>query len=579
MDYRWVWRPIADEEPVERLCRQLNDLPVALGRSLVLRGISTFDEAKEFFRPSLSLVHDPFLMKDMDAASDRLAKAIGTGENVLVYGDYDVDGTTSVALMQSFLRSMGVDATFYIPDRFKEGYGLSNRGIDIAVERGASLIVTLDCGITAQDAARYSREHGVDLVICDHHTAPEVIPEAVAVLDPKRPDCPYPFKELTGCGVGFKLVQATLRKLGLEEQIAFSYLDFVALSIASDIVPILGENRILMVEGLDLIRKNPRPGLVAISTVAGFKLDRCSTTQIVFSIGPRINAAGRLGSASMAVDLLSIEDLAEGIELTRRLESLNDQRRELDQNTLGEAVDLVEKSAATCMEHAIVLHRSDWHLGVIGIVASRLVERYYKPTILLASQNGEAKGSARSIANLNIYDVLDACSDLLTQFGGHMYAAGLTLPENNVSMFRDRLNEIVRSRVTPDIMRPEIRIDASVSLSDVTPKFWRVLRQFEPFGPENGNPVFHSQHLLVVNQPAVVGDGHLKFKVRQADGQGSRVFDVIGFGQHEHLPLVRKCQAEDTLVEMLFTIDENRWQGATSLQLKMKDINAETGGT
>lgn len=572
MEYRWAWRPIVDEASVDRLGQELNDLPQALARALVIRGISTFEKAREFFRPTLALLHDPFLMQDMEAAAVRLAAAIHAGERVLVYGDYDVDGTTSAALMNTFLRSMGVDASFYIPDRFKEGYGLSCEGIDHALEKRASLIVALDCGITGHAPATYAREKGIDLVICDHHTVSDTIPDAVAVLDPKRPDCPYPFKELTGCGVGFKLVQATLRKIGLQEDIAFEYLDLVALSIASDIVPILGENRVLMLEGLRRIQENPRPGLAALSQVSGTKLDRCSTTQIVFSIGPRINAAGRLGSAATAVELLATNDEKHGRVLAARLETMNRERRSLDQETMEKAIDLVEQSAATCMEHAIVLHQPDWHLGVIGIVASRLVERFYKPSILLSTQNGEAKGSARSIANLNIYAALDACSDLLSQFGGHMYAAGLSLPEENVAAFRDRLNEIVKRDATPELMQPELQIDAGLLLSEVTPRFWSVLQQFGPFGPENREPVFYSANLQIVSQPTVVGDGHLKFRIREDGATAGDVFDVIGFGQHQHLPLIRKCKIERHPIEMLYTISENRWQGRTTLQLKMKDV-------
>jgi len=574
MEYRWAWRPITDEDSVVQLSRQLNDLPIALARSLVLRGITTYDAARTFFRPELTLLHDPFLMKDMEEASNRMTEAIRSGERVLVYGDYDVDGATSTALMRSFLQSMGVDAGFYIPDRFEEGYGLNNRGIDYAKETGATLIVALDCGITGHESAKYAREIGIDLVICDHHTASDTIPDAVAVLDPKRPDCPYPFKELTGCGVGYKLIQATLSKLDLLESVAHSYLDLVALSIASDIVPILGENRILMLEGLNLIKENPRPGLVALSKVTGMTLDRCSTTQIVFSIGPRINAAGRMGSANMAVELLAVEDVNRGIELAQELEALNKQRRSLDQETLNQAVQLVEQSASTCMEHAIVLHQPDWHLGVIGIVASRLVERYYKPTILLATQNGLAKGSARSINGLNIYGALEACSDLLTQFGGHMYAAGLSLPEENITEFRNRLNEIVHEVATPEILQPEIQIDSSLLLADVDKRFWNVLRQFGPFGPENKNPVFHSNGLSVASQPTIVGGGHLKFRVKESNGTSNRVFEVIGFGKHELLPLVRTCKIDKKPIEMLYTVEENRWQGETNLQLKMKDVKA-----
>lgn len=572
MKYRWVQSKTGEQDVVDRLSRELNELPEALTRALVGRGIETFEQARAYFRPSRDQQHDPFLMRDMQEAADRLARAVTSGERVLVFGDYDVDGTTAVSLMVSFLRELAIDVSSYIPDRFRDGYGLNEAGIDLAHETGCTLIVALDCGITGLEAARYTRSLGIDLIICDHHTPGATLPDAIAVLDPKRADCDYPFKELTGCGVGYKLAQATLHTLGLPTEAADEYLDLVALSIASDIVPIVDENRVLMTAGLQRIKQAPRLGLATLATAARVDLQTCDTGQIVFTIGPRINAAGRLSDAQLAVDLLTTRDPDGARSWARELNRLNEERREIDQRTLSEALDLVAASASTCMEHALVLHRPDWNVGVVGIVASRLVERFHRPTVMLASQNGEAKGSARSIANLNIYEALRACESLLTRFGGHMYAAGISLPEDNVPAFRDQFNAEVGALMTPDLLCPEIAYDSPIELVDVTPRFWRVLQQFGPFGPENRSPVFLSRDIEVISSPSIIGDGHLKFRVRQRNGTTSRAFEVIGFRMHEHLPVVRSCRNREEPLEMLFSIDENRFRGQTTLQLKLKDL-------
>ncbi len=568
--YRWTLRTPPHPEKVLQLQRALNHIPEALARILILRGIDSFEAARQFFRPSLEHLHNPFLMKDMDLASERLAEAIEQGERVLVYGDYDVDGTTATALMVNFLRRMGVDASYFIPDRFRDGYGLGSTGIDEARQRGASLIIALDCGITGHEAVNYARSQGIDLIICDHHTVGDTIPDAVAVLDPKRPDCSYPFKELSGCGVGFKLIQAVLTQLGQPEEIAYDYLDLVALSIASDIVPILGENRVLMHEGLKRIAARPRLGIRKLAEQASLDLAHCNTSQIVFGLGPRINAAGRLGDAGLAVNLLTATEELEAFHHAQALNKLNYYRRKLDQDTLKEAISQVEQDFATCSQHALVLFHPEWHLGVIGIVASRLVEQFYRPTVMLSAAGDKARGSARSIPGFNIYNALQACAPLLEEFGGHDYAAGMTLSLKNIPAFREKLNEVVAETLTPELLVPEILIDAPLSLEEITGRFWNILRQMAPFGPENRTPVFLAEHVEACSAPSIVGKGHLKFKARHPGG--STIFDVIGFGQHEHFPTVRESLRTGRPLKMLFSIKENYWQGEKTLQLQIRDL-------
>jgi len=573
MKNRWLLRPVSQPEVVARLRQELNDLPEALARTLVLREVTTFEGARLFFRPLLEHLHDPFLMKDMDAAADRVVQALNRGERILVYGDYDVDGTTSTALMTTFLREMGAEVQYFIPDRFRDGYGLGKTGIDYAVEIGAALIVALDCGITAHEEARYVRSCGLDLVICDHHTALETIPDAVAVLDPKRPDCAYPFKELCGCGVGFKLVQAVLARLGEAPERALPYLDLVALATASDIVPVNGENRVLLREGMTRLKKEARLGLRALAAEARVDLDQCTTQQIVFGLGPRINAAGRLGDAGRAVDLMMATDEAVAQKLAQQLEQVNLKRRALDQETLDEAVAMAERQLGDHTRHTLVLHNPAWHIGVIGIVASRLVERFYRPTILMSTVNGYAKGSARSINGINIYQALQACQDLLVQFGGHNYAAGVTLMEADVPAFQKQFDDVVSASVTPDVLDPVIEVDAHLNLADIDTRFWKVLQQFAPFGPANDTPVFQGQDLEVVGEPRLVGrDGaHLKFAVRQR-GVYSSGLDVIGFRMQHHLPTLLDSIQHGTPFELLFSVEENTWNGRITLQLRARDL-------
>lgn len=578
MKYRWVLRQQADDDIIDHLQQSLNNLPEALARVLAIRGVTSVEKARLFFRPEISHVHDPFLMKDMDRAVERLLRAIDTSERVLVYGDYDVDGTTSTALMVSFLRDMGLDPIYFIPHRVKHGYGLQPVGIDFAADQGATLIIALDCGITAHAEAEYVTEKGLDLVICDHHTADETVPKAVAVLNPKRRDCSYPFDGLSGCGVGFKLVQACLAQRGLPAENALKYTDLLALSIACDVVPMIDENRVLMRTGLEQIRNSPRLGLQKLAEATGQDLTTCDAGRIAFSIGPRINAAGRLADASLAVNLLLTDNEEQGRSLAEELEEINKNRRELDTGILEQA----EVQAKTYGgANTLVLHAHDWHLGVVGIVASRIVDRYYRPVVMLTTVDGVAKGSARSIKGFNIYDALNACSGLLTRFGGHEYAAGLTLPVDRIDEFRSKLNAYAEPLLTDDLLSPDLQIDAHLQLGGITPRFWSVLSQIAPFGPNNKRPIFVSRDLEVTGTPTTVGRRHLKFKVRQPDSPSATSFDVIGFGMHEHLSMVRTHRQQNRPLQIVFSIDQNTWNGRTSIQLQLKDVRSqdETGIT
>ncbi len=577
MTYRWIPRSVDNPETVQRLQRELNDLPDPLARVLVLRGIDSFDAARHFFRAGREDLHNPFLMQDMDRAADRVAAAVEQGERVLVYGDYDVDGTTATTLLTDFLRTHGADAAYFIPDRYEDGYGLGERGIDTAAEQGAGLIIALDCGITAHEEADYARSKDIDLIICDHHKPKDTLPAATAVLNPKREDCSYPFDELSGCGVGFKLVQATLDRLGEPPERAFDYLDLMAISTAADIVPLHGENRVLLREGLRAMETNPRLGVRALADAARFELADVTTGDVVFKIGPRINAAGRMAHAEQAVALLLADDPDEAKALAAELEALNKERRSIDQETLREAKTMAERQITARNPHALVLYQPDWHLGVIGIVASRIVEQFYRPTVMLCRNGDAVKGSARSISGVNIYNALTACEDVLTQFGGHDYAAGMSLPEDNVDAFRNRLDDAIGEVVTPELLTPAIKVDAPLDLrtiGSVDDRFWAILKQFGPFGPANSKPVFHAADVTVVGQPRTVGSSgkHLKFKVRQRDAPNGPAIDVIGFGMGDQLPTLRDSQRTDRPLELLFSLESNTWKGRTSLQLKARAL-------
>ncbi len=567
MPFRWVFARPEQEKTVHSLQEGLS-IPQEIAHLLAIRGITTYDEAKSFFRPTIDLLYDPFLMKDMDLGAERLSRAIREHEKVLVYGDYDVDGTTATSILYTFLQEFGVDVDFYIPHRFKEGYGINPEGIHYAIDVQASLIVSVDCGITAIEEVEIAKESGIDVIICDHHTVGDAIPDAWAVLDPKRPDCNYPFDGLSGAGVGFKLVQATLTRLGLPPILAHKYLDLVAISIASDIVPIIDENRVLMSAGLHMINNNPRVGIKALLDLIKVNPVEVNTSKIVFSIGPRINAAGRMGDATTAVKLLIAETAAEAKSYAYELESVNLRRRDTDSQTMKEAMEIIDEEYDVEETAMLVLHKAEWHLGVIGIVASRLVDMYHRPSIMLSTVDGKIKGSARSVKGFNIYDALRMCDDLLEQFGGHEFAAGMTIKQGKLSEFRARINELAMTDLSENSFEPELMIDSRLDLSKVDMKFWKLLHQFEPFGPFNLRPTFVSEDVSIVGEPTIVGNGHLKMRIRQ---NGSNTFDAIGFNMHEYMPQLRG----DQKINVAYALEENHWNGRRTIQMRLKDIQLQ----
>lgn len=583
MDYRWSLSPLPDnfsEQVVSHLSQELNNLPPALARALVVRGIGTYDQAKTFFRGDEEILHDPFEMRDMEKAADRLARAIRSKERVLVYGDYDVDGTTAAAMTTRFLRNNGVEASFFIPHRFENGYGLCEEGLDEAVRQGASLVVALDCGITAVEEAQYAASKGLDLIIADHHEPGPTLPDAYAVLDPKRTDCPYPFKGLSGCGVGWKLIQATLQKLDRPVEDAEEFLDLLAISIAADIVPILGENRVLMKKGLQRLATNPSTGIRALASVAQVDLPRCDGTNIVFAFAPRINAAGRMDSARVAVDLFLEDDREQAQLYAQRLEQLNQMRRETDRKTFMQAEAHVAKYIQDDPA-VLVLHQPDWHLGVLGIVAARIAERFHRPTVVLGG-NEIGRGSARTVNGISIFQAIASCNEKLLAFGGHDAAAGLSIREEHIDHFRKSLDQAVRNQTLPEDRQPEILIDAELEdltllNDDIRSRFWNVLNQFEPFGPDNPRPVFKSSDLQIDRSPKRIGkdESHLRLSVRCS--KSSRNFPVIGFGLGHKADALLAAARSGAPLELAFSITENHWNGRSSLQLEAKDVRVLKG--
>ncbi|MCF4100572.1 single-stranded-DNA-specific exonuclease RecJ [Gillisia sp. M10.2A] len=562
---RWTLKPKPDSLTVAKLASDLGvETPIA--SLLVQRGIETFEEAKKFFRPSLDDLHDPFLMKDMEAAVNRIALAVEREENIMVYGDYDVDGTTSVALMSSFLKSFYPNVATYIPDRYDEGYGVSYKGIDFAADNDISLIIALDCGIKAIEKVAYASSKNVDFIICDHHRPGAEIPNAVAVLDPKREDCEYPYKELCGCGVGFKLLQAWVQKNGDPIDILLPYLDLVATAIGADIVPITGENRILAYHGLHVINTAPRTGFKAI--LEQVKKEILTITDVVFIIAPRINAAGRMKHGLHAVNLL-VEDNEETAKLfASEIEIFNSDRRNADKAITVEALSQIEILKEQ-ERFTTVVYQEDWHKGVIGIVASRLTETYYRPTLVFTKSGEKLAASARSVKGFDVYDALEACKEHIEQFGGHKYAAGLTLAETQYEDFKRKFEEVVSGSIDKNLLTPEILIDAEIELEDITPKFHRILKQFAPHGPGNMSPSFLTQNLKDTGYAKCVGAeaDHLKCRLQQ--GNSDFAINAIGFN------LGQKCEllANSQRVKAVYAIDENEWQGNVSLQLRLKDIS------
>ncbi|QWX83492.1 single-stranded-DNA-specific exonuclease RecJ [Cellulophaga sp. HaHaR_3_176] len=560
---RWTIKAKPEEQKIKELAKALNvdDLVAQL---LVQRGVNTYEEAKLFFRPELEHLHDPFLMKDMDIAVARIETAINEGENILVFGDYDVDGTTAVALMSSYLLSFYPNVATYIPDRYAEGYGVSYKGIDFAEDNNFSLIIALDCGVKAVDKVAYAKEKGVDFIICDHHRPGDTLPDAIAILDPKRSDCNYPYDELCGCGVGFKLIQALGSRQGETIEDLIPYLDLVATAIGADIVPITGENRVLAYYGLKVINTNPRAGFKAI--ISQINKTILTITDVVFIIAPRINAAGRMEHGQHAVNLLTETNLTQAEEFAAGIEKFNSDRKGLDKEITEEALlQIVENKEEEGFTS--VVYKDTWHKGVIGIVASRLIETYYRPTLVFTKSGDKLAASARSVKGFDVYNALEGCAEFIEQFGGHKYAAGLTLSEDQYSSFKAQFEKVVSETIDPELLIPEIGIDLQMDLKDITPKLMRIINQFAPFGPGNMTPIFMTDNLKDTGYAKGVGeDGkHLKFTVAQ---NGSPTIGGIGFNLGDKLSIVSNKKP----FSAVFNIDENEWQGTVSLQLKLKDI-------
>ncbi len=563
MNKRWLYKPLPENTSVELLSKTLN-VNTSVATILLQRQIDTFDKAKAFFRPSLNDLYPPTLMCDMVAAVERLHKAIINNEKILIYGDYDVDGTTAVALVYSYLHSFYKNCAYYIPDRYTEGYGVSEEGILYAAQQGYSLVITLDCGIKASDKVELATTHGIDFIICDHHLPDTNIPNAVAVLDPKREDCQYPFTELSGCGIGFKLMQGYAQRFRKEEEV-FEYLDLVAVSIASDIVPIIGENRILAHFGLIKLNQNPSPGLKALKQIAGIQ-GEMDINSVVFTIGPRINAAGRIAHANGAVELLiASEEKAE--ELAMQINAKNMQRRDVDKDMTQEALAMIEASDFLQNSSSTVLYKETWSKGVIGIVASRCIEKYYRPTVILTESNGKLTGSARSVHGFDLYEAIEACGDLLEKFGGHKHAAGLTLDPSNLNSFIQRFEETVKNKLNGQTPTPVLEIDLQLPLDSIQPKFLNLLKQMAPFGPENMNPVFVAKDLQVCRTPTLMKEKHLRFTVKQRGGVLELPVVAFDFAHcYENL-------TSGKFFEMAFVIEENKFRDQTTLQIRARDFN------
>jgi len=538
-----------------------------LCRLLVNRGIYTYNEAKLFFRPRLEHLHDPFLMQDMRKAVERIEQALREEEHILVYGDYDVDGTTSVAMMYSFLGEFYNRIDYYVPHRYKEGYGISKQGIDYAHQKGYKLIIALDCGIKSVDKVRYANEMGIDFIICDHHLPGEELPPAHAVLDPKRRDCNYPYKELSGCGIGFKLIQAFARNNHIPFEIVEKYLDLVAVSIASDIVPITGENRVLAYYGMKRINKNPRKGLKSLIQYSGLKKE-LTVSDVVFMLGPRINAAGRMDDARNAVKLLISETHEHAEANAEFLNQKNSERKQVDKDITAEALAMIQGNPELQKRKSTVLVQSHWHKGVIGIVASRLIETHYRPTIIFTESNGLLTGSARSVKGFNIHDAIKECSDLLEQFGGHMFAAGLSLRKENFEMFEKRFEEVVSATITEESLIPEVNIDAELSFTEINGKFYSIISQFAPFGPGNMKPVFMSRNVRDRGYSRIVGDEHLKLELTQDEG---RCCKGIAFGMGDLAEKIFHSGTEKRF-DICYTLEENEWRGILNIELNVRDI-------
>lgn len=559
------WNPKSKPNPKKvQAIQQALQVDEIIATLLVQRGIETFEQAKTFFRPTLADLHNPYLMKDMDKAVSRIEKAISNNENILIFGDYDVDGTTAVSLVSSYLRSFYPNVATYIPDRYNEGYGISYLGIDYAEDNDVSLIIALDCGIKSIDHVNYAKAKNIDFIICDHHRPGDILPDAIAVLDPKREDCSYPYDELCGCGIGFKLIQALAENSNQTIQDLLPYLDLVATAIAADIVSITGENRVLAKFGLEVINSNPRPGIKAL--IQNVKKKVLTITDVVFIVAPRINAAGRVKHGNEAVALLTEYNLEQAEQFASEIEQHNSDRKELDKQITKEALLQIEENKEQ-NRFSTVVYQENWHKGVIGIVASRLVEKYYRPTIVFTKSGDKLAASARSVKDFDVYNALEACAEHLEQFGGHMYAAGMTLLEENYKNFKNAFEKVVKETIHPDLLTPEISYDAEIELAEINPKFMRLLKQFEPFGPENMTPVFMSKNVIDSGYAKTLGNDaeHLKVFVKQ---NNSPNFNAIGFGLGAKIDVVKNRNP----FEAVYVLEENEWNGTVSLQLQLRDI-------
>ena len=560
----WIIEKNNENETVNSLSKELNVSPV-ISLMLFNRGIKTFDQAKDFFRPNLSQLHNPFLMKDMNVAVNKILSVISKKEPIMIFGDYDVDGTSAVALLSSYLKEIGANISTYIPDRNKEGYGISLRAVDLASKNNISLIIALDCGIKANSQIEYALKKKIDFIICDHHNPSEVIPKALAVLNPKRSDCNYPFKDLCGCGVGFKLIQAINFKKGSQIENIVNYLDLVALAIAADIVPIVGENRTLAHIGMQIVNSNPRTGIHAI--LKNNIKKEFNIGDLLFYVAPRINASGRIAHGSLSVELLLEKELEKAEKLFKKIDQLNTKRREIEKNITEEALMQIQESNSKNKNTTVVYHKS-WNKGVIGIVASKLIEKHYKPTIVFCkSEDGNLTASARSIKNIDLYEILELCNDYIVQFGGHKYAAGLIIKEENYDLFKDTFEKAVSTYLNEKLPEQEIPIESEIELEYITPKFFRILNQFEPYGPGNSTPVFLSRGLSLDGTLNKVGKNkeHIKISVKQ---KSKTSFPAIGFWMSDKFDKVNSKAP----FSMAFSIDQNTWNGKTSIQLKIKDI-------
>nr|WP_321406794.1 single-stranded-DNA-specific exonuclease RecJ [uncultured Carboxylicivirga sp.] len=575
MEKRWSIKPESDPEMVNHLAEVLN-INHVLANLLVQRGVTNYDEAKAFFRPKLTDLHNPFLMKDMEKAVHRINKAFDQHEDIMIYGDYDVDGTTSVALVYSFLKVHYEKLQFYIPNRYEEGYGISYKGIDFAAEQGITLVIALDCGIKAVEKVAYAKEKGIDFIICDHHTPGDELPSAAACLDPKRSDCHYPDKNLSGCGVGFKLMQAFCRFNDFKESQLYDLIDLVAVSIASDIVPIIGENRILAYYGLQKLNSSPGIGLKSIIKIAGMEGREITISDIVFKIGPRINAAGRIDAGSDAVELLVCDQENEHLvkEMSENIDASNETRKDLDRSITIEAHELIANNEELLNKKSTILFNANWHKGVIGIVASRLTESFYRPTIILTESKGFATGSARSVEGFDLYKAIESCSDLLENFGGHMYAAGLTLKIENIPLFKERFEQYVEDNIQPEQLVPQIDVDSLLHLKDITPKFNRILKQFRPFGPGNMKPVFVTRNVFDYGTSKAVGKDKDHLKLELIEEHSAAIKQGIAFSMGNALKKIK----ENSAFDICYTVEENFYNGITTLQVMLKDIKFQDRG-